>query len=208
MKQLLLHLIKENLADIANRSFFNYGVRGLHMIHILDAPNQSIKMFLTDSNNDMQSSNPTAYTNGIKIPFQYLKRNTCIECLQGFVGIWNIEEENNNISLLVNKYSEKNGEYKLDSSHTGIRTKQMINLQPGQFLNLPGSEIVNFSSRFGTKSIWMVYEGREIENLPNCYYTNLDNYNNKLESNTNETLYVKTKAKDIVNMLDLAGLLK
>ncbi len=208
MKQLLLHLIKENLAEIANRSYLNYGVRGLHMIHILDAPNQGIKMFVTDSNNDLQSSNPIGYTDGIKIPFQYIGKNSCIECLQGYVGIWNIEEENNNIALLVNKFSRKNSEYKLESSHVGIRTKQMIHLQPNQFYNIPGNEIVNFSSRFGTKSVWLVYEGREIENLPDSYYTNIDNYNNKQEFNKNDNLYIKTSSRDVVNMLDMIGLLK
>lgn len=208
MKQLLLHLIKENLAEIASRSYFNYGVRGMHMIHILDTPNQGIKMFVTDTNNDMQSSNPTSYTNGIRIPFEHARKNICVECLQGYVGIWNIEEENNNIALLVNKFSKKNDEYKLESSHVGVRTKQMIHLQPNQFFNIPANEIINFSSRFGTKSVWLVYEGRTVDNLPDTYYTNLDNYNNKIEFNKNTNLYVKTSSRDIVNMLDMIGLLK
>jgi hypothetical protein len=208
MKQLLIHLIKENLADIANRSYLNYGVRGLHMVNILDTPTQGIKLFMTDTNNDTQSSNPIGYTNGIKLPFKHVGRNICVECLQGYVGVWSVEEEINNIALLCNKFTKKDDEYKLDSSHIGLRTKQMTHLQPGQFLNIPATEIVNFSSRFGNQSVWLVYEGRGVENLPDVYYTNLDNYNNTQEANTNPNLYMRTSSRDVVNMLDMIGLLK
>lgn len=202
MKHFIQHIVKENLTQIAASSYFNYGVKGLHMINLIDSDNKGLKLFITESNNDMQSSTPNFCATGIKYPFQYYGKNVMVKCIKGFTSIWTVFENNNQMSVLVNEYevdrSNELPEYNLTREHVGMSTKEVFNMQAGQVVNLPGNVLYNFGTRFGAISAWLVYEGKPIENLPNLTYTNF-------EAISSEGLYQKTTSRDIVSMLNSLG---
>lgn len=201
MKEFIRHLVKENLKNIAESSYANYGIKGLHMINLIDTPTKGLKLFITESNNNLQNSLPINCANGITYPFQQYGRNITIECIKGFVSIWSVEESMNNISLLTNEYQYTNdGEASvLSRENIGIKTKQVFVLNPGNCISLSGDEYINFGTRFGTVSAWFVYEGREIE-TKNNYFTN----NDTMPSNE---LYLIIDPKSLISLLNSVGLI-
>lgn len=201
MKHFIQHIIRENLAQIASESYFNYGVYGMHMINIIDTPTKGLKLYVTDSNNALQNSLPNYFSNGLTYPFQYYKKNVMIECIKGYTSVWNVFENNGNIAVLANEFEKINDDYELKRQHVGLSTEQVFSMQSGQIVNLPGNKLYNFGSRFGSQSAWLVYEGKEIDGIPDLYYTNLDNIKT-------DGLYQKMNARDVVGIIDALGFLK
>lgn len=208
MKDFIQHIVKENLAQIAADSYFNYGVRGLHMINLIDTPTKGLRLFIAESNNMMQHSMPLNYSNGITYPFQNYQRNFKTQCIQGYVSIWTVEESNDQIALLTNEYKLAENEdgdyvYVMNRQHVGLQTKTVYNLQPGQAVSLSGNELYNFGTRFGAQSAWFVYEGRE-NKTDYVFYTNKDNLS---ADDGFPGMYSKVSAKDVVALLSSVGLI-
>lgn len=203
MKHFIQHIVKENLTQIAAASYFNYGVKGLHMIDLIDSDTKGLKLYIAEANNDMQSSTPSFYSTGIKYPFQYYGKNVMVKCIKGFTSVWTVFENNNQMSVLADEYNITYDDkglpvYELGREHVGLSTKEVFNMQAGNVVNLPGNTLYNFGTRFGAISAWMVYEGKPIENLPQVCYSNFN-----IESH--DGLYQKTNSRDIVAMLDSLG---
>lgn len=203
MKHFIQHIVKENLTQIAAASYFNYGVKGLHMINLIDSNNKGLKLYITEANNDMQSSTPSFCSTGIKYPFQYYGKNVMVKCIKGFTSIWTVFENNNQMTILTDEYNITYDDnmlpkYELGRQHIGLSTKEVFNMQASNVVNLPGNQLYNFGTRFGAISAWLVYEGKEIENLPQVCYSNYDIV-------PRDGLYQKTNARDIVSMLDSLG---
>ena len=208
MKDFIQHIVKENLTQIAADSYFNYGVRGLHMIKLVDTPTKGLRLFIAESNNMMQHSMPLHYSNGITYPFQHYQRNFKTKCIQGYVSVWTVEESNDQIALLTNEYKLTENEdgdyvYVMNRQHVGLQTKTVYNLQPGQTVNLSGNALYNFGTRFGAQSAWFVYEGRE-NKTDYVFYTNKDNLT---ADDGFPGMYSKVTAKDVVALLSSVGLI-
>lgn len=203
MKHFIQHIVKENLTQIAAASYFNYGVKGLHMINLIDSDTKGLKLYISEANNDMQSSTPSFYSTGIKYPFQYYGKNVMVKCIKGFTSVWTVFENNNQMSVLADEYNITYNDkglpvYELGREHVGLSTKEVFNMQSGTVVNLPGNTLYNFGTRFGAISAWMVYEGKPIVNLPQVCYSNFN-------IEPRDGLYQKTNSRDIVAMLDSLG---
>lgn len=201
MKEFVRHIVKENIKNVAENSYLNYGVKGLHMINLIDTPTKGVKLYITDSNNNLQNSLPINCANGITYPFQQYGRNITVECIKGFVSIWTVEETMNNIALLASEYqyTDDGDSSVLSRENIGIKTKQVFVLNPGNCISLTGDEYINFGTRFGTISAWFVYEGREID-TNNNYFTNNDN-------TPVGDLYISPDAKTLISLLNTVGLI-
>jgi len=204
MKYFLQHILKENLNQITADSYFNYGVKGLHMIDFINTPTKGLKLFIAESNNNMQPSLPSFYQNGITYPFQYYSKNASVQCVKGHLTIWEVAESNDQISLLANEFevsgNAETQEFHTKREHVGLKTAQLFSMQPGQIVNLPGNILYNFGTRFGSISAWMVFEGKDL-GTPKLAYTNLDKFDTS-------DLYQKPTTRDVLNMVDAIGLLK
>ena len=202
MKELVKHIVKENIKNVAENSYLNYGVKGLHMINLIDTPTKGIKLYITESNNNLQNSLPINCGNGITYPFTQYGRNIAIECIKGFVSVWTVEEAMNDIVMLANEYTytEDGDSSVVSREHIGIKTKQVFIVNPGQVISLTGDEYFNIGTRFGTVSAWFVYEGRSVETNGN-YFTN-----NSVENNIPD-MYTNPDAKQLIMLLNSVGLI-
>lgn len=203
MKEFIQHLVKENMKSIAKNSYLNYGVKGLHMIDLIDEPTKGLKLYIAVNNNNLQNSLPQNCGNGITYPFQQYGKNIVVHCIKGGLSIWTVEESLSNVAVLASEYeyTEDGSESILKRENVGIATKQVYQLISGQSINLPGDEFYNFGTRFGNTSAWLVYEGRPTQNdKQDLFYTNNDR-----EDNTE--MYVTPTGKDIVSLLNSVGLI-
>lgn len=200
MKEYIQFLVKENIKDIAENSYMNYGVKGLHMINLIDHPSKGLKLFITANNNNMQNSLPQNCANGITYPFSPYGRNITVQCIKGFVTIWSVKESLNNIALLTNEYQYVDDYSELKRENIGLETKQVVILNSGQSTTISGDEIINFGTRFGNTSAWFIYEGRQVDSdKKDFYFTN----NEQVDGD----LYITPSGKDIVALLNSIGLI-
>lgn len=199
MKQFIQQLVKDNLGQIADASFFNYGVKGLHMIEIFSEENKGLRLFITDANHGLQPSLPQFHQTGITYPFQYYGQNFTVHCIKGYVSIWTVKEADTNIAVLANEYEYDGEKYHRAREHIGLSTESVVNLQSGQSHPLPGNTLYNFGTRFGSVNAWFVYEGKTVD-APYSYYTNIDDFQTP-------GMFQKPSPREVVMMLDGVGLI-
>lgn len=56
MKELIKHLVNNHLDTIVEKSFLNCHVMGLHSIMLLESPEKTIRLFVSDGNSKLRKN--------------------------------------------------------------------------------------------------------------------------------------------------------
>ncbi len=205
MKPFIQHMIKENINYIVENSYLNAGVKGLHCIHIIEGDTYGIKLYVTDTNHEMQLNMPQFFHNGITLPFSQYNRNIKIMPIKGGISLWQVKKNDFKCNILTNEYfsHSDNGviEYEMVNENVSLETVSVWPLSTNQVCNLKGTDLYTIGANFGAVHAWFIFEGKAINEPSYNVYTN-----GKL--NTSGNLYIKPSKNDILALFDKIGYLK
>lgn len=205
MRHFIQNLIRERLPKIVESSYFNYGVKGLHCINLLEGEDFGLKLYFTETNHEMQNNLPQFYHNGITYPFKQYNRNLTVKCIKGGIALWLVNRDEYNVTFLANEYVEhyEDGLHKYDliKPNVGLLTDKVYHLGINDYTNLKGNQLFTVGANFGVNCAWLAYEGKPIENINYQMFSN-----GKIGHR--EGLYLKPSQNDVMRVFEITGMLK
>lgn len=212
MKHLVKHLLKNNSEEILSKSLLNCHCIGLHSIMLLDSPEKTIRLYVTDKSHEMWKNLPENFNKEqMTISFHTHHCNLTLHVIKGEIVHWQVSEKSSSnhqtITLLSWNYKSKisSGELKFDKQFTvHAQTDFALAISKDSSIFLEANKFHSVGIKKGCVSAWLVYEGAEDENYKSIVYSQTYTDLNKFNDSN---LYKKPTMSDIHMLLFLAGLI-
>lgn len=205
MKELIKHLVNQNMQQIVNKSFLDCHCYGLHSIMLLESPEQTIRLFVADPSHELHYN--FAFNDSMTVAFHPHHCNVTLHVVKGEItNITVIPNREGGLSLsafkyssaIVNKSPAKFKKYKLDNNFD-CDTRVIA---AGKSLSMSADAIHTIGVEQGKSAAWFVYEGKENKNYEAICYSNAPLHERDFSS-----LYRKMSNSDVIELLHLAGLI-
>jgi len=152
MKEIIKHLIAENIEIVASKSYLNWFVQGLHRICFLDTKELSIYLFIVDPLNGVK---PT------ELPIQVSNSTSTIFQLEGsmIISKYDINPDGQKFYKLENNKNfvlESIGETRLQLSKVVIQTLTQLQTK------LYPKDLYSFECAKDKKCAWIMLESNKI----------------------------------------------
>lgn len=226
MKTLIKHLIENNLDSIVEKSFLNCHVKGLHSIMLLESPEQTIRLFVSEPSTPIAKNTKfNILERGVQtVAFHPHHCDITLHVVKGtvtnhIVEQVSIEDEIYNTRnpeklkglgyFFAKKYffesairsEERTSKFKYSSTQM-LRFIDSKDISEGSSLLLKATDIHTVTTYDIGTTAWFVYEGKEDPNYsPFCFNVC------ELSEETNPNLYKKPTVHQIRYLLEIAGLL-
>ena len=139
---MLGHLLANNLDLILEKSLVNCHARGLHSVMLIEKPEQTVRLFVTDEDHELWRNHPSTYQYGLSIGFHPHHCNVTLIPVTGYFTNWIV-------APVIDA----------TDSHPGLFNLGSFQYQSG----ITGKEI-NFKKcgdvEFGTTSLTSYFQGR------------------------------------------------
>jgi hypothetical protein len=207
MKELITHLLKSNSKEIVDKSFLNCHVKGLHSIMLIDCPEKTVRMYITDNTHKMYKNYSEPHT----LSYHPHHCELTLHCVYGELTNIGMKIENEHTGNDCHYYDRwlyssliSNGKmgFVKDGSDL-LRQKSSITLGVGDMISMQASDIHTVACPKGEWSAWMVYEGKENKNYVPYAWSNSD-----LSKIDNKGLYKKPTKATIVELLTKVKMIK
>lgn len=201
MKELVNHLVRQNLPQIAKQSLLDCHVRGMHSIMFLDTPEQRVRLFVATRYHELHLN--TSRTLGSLAAHPH-HCDITLHCIKGDLFNYTYEPH-------------QDGKYKpfryvsgiLNEQAGFIRTPEEESVEfvgsacvrENNALVLPAKSIHSVHANKGEVTAWFVYEGKEDPS-----YTSLSYSDKPLQNTVFGDLYGKMTEQNVIELLQLAGL--
>lgn len=207
MKQLIKHLLRDNIQEIKARSLLNCHVKGLHSIMLSEAPGKTIRLYVTTPDHELYRNYEEAET----LAYHPHHSNITLHSVYGDVTDINMKVVNDisdNSTKLFNRWlynsqiiSETPVGFVLDGEDVLVpHTTTKIITGNSVFLN--AQDIHTVACRENSVNAWMVYEGKESPNYKPYAWSNQD-----LSTIECKNLYQKPKEEQILELLSSVNLI-
>lgn len=209
----LRHIIRENIVDIAEASYLNCHVKGVHSFMLLDYPNKSIRVFYATNKHELYKNADVALEHKsdgmpMSVAFHAHRRNLTLQCIQGTLrNVSAYEWPSAYKCCQLDKYlytskilEDKMGFVKVAGACRMI-IKDQNKLDVNEDIFLKAEEFHTIVVDQGEACAWLVFEGQEDPSYVNECYSN-----QKLELETDEGLYIKPTEKQTMELLSQINL--
>jgi len=194
MKNLIKHLVRENIDTIVDRSLLNCHATGLHSIMLIEKPEQTIRMFYTHDNHTLWKNNTVS-----DFSLAIHSHHCNITLMQLFGRSFNIDATKVSKGFELDTYLYQS---EILTGKQGFTKKDKINVEFGirevneEGIALKADQLHTVYVPEGDKTAWIVVEGREDPNYDSLCYSNTD-----LTVPTLEQLYIKPSKEEILEHL-------
>lgn len=207
MKNFVTHFIQNHLPEIASKSLLHCHCRGVHSIVLLESPEKTIRLYISEPGSGLWKNDPQHFQNGknMSIAFHPHHCNLTLECVAG--SIFNWEMKPSDTGLEMEKFIYRSGitDGKIGFESVGkefLQTKKITELGPDQSIALSANDIHTIYCDRDQWNAWFVYEGKEDENYRPFCWSNAD-----LSNLDSKGLYEKPSEKQIIDLLTKINLL-
>ncbi len=205
MKQLISHLIKTNKSEIIKKSFLNCHVKGLHSIMLLDCPEKTIRMYITDKSHDLYKN----FTTPNSLSFHPHYCELTLHCIYGQLTNICMRLENEIQGNDCHYYDRwlyssiiSNGEISFVKDGTDVLKKLAPEkIKESDSVYMKASDIHTVACKKHTVNAWMVYEGKENKNYKPHAWSNSD-----LSNIDKSGLYIKPTFSQIYELFKSIGI--
>ncbi len=175
MKQLIKHLLNENLDYILNKSLVNCHVKGLHSLVFTEKP--LIRLFITDINHEMWKNTESNNFQDLSVGIHNHHCNLTLECIYGrFVNYQFINPVSGGYLFQKWQYQSAINSKECKFLLNGYENLALHITQSGigsHSIHLNSNDLHTIWVQKGQKCAWFVYEGQENPNYtPLCYSNN------------------------------------
>ncbi len=206
MKELIKHLLKNNIDEIVSKSLLNCHCIGLHSIMLLDSPGKTIRLFIGMPNNELCKNLPEDFGNrNMSIAFHPHHCNLTLHCVKGRILNWVVRETQAGTSVTKYKYHSKIKEGDLSFEVIGpakLSTTKCRWINEGESSIMDAKDIHTVACDPETLSAWLVYEGIEDPNYSSFCWSNTDLNNKDITG-----LYLQPSKNEIIHLLKMVGLI-
>lgn len=219
MNKLIKHLVDNNLDKIVEKSFLNCHVEGLHSIMLIESPEQTIRLFVSQSNSKLvKNTEENIFEGRQTLAFHPHHCDITLHVIKGSLTNHIVERvsfddplyESRNLRkhryFFANKYHYKSAikdgsmEFLFSAKHL-LKFIDSTLLHEKESLSLKANQIHTVTTFDPGYTAWFVYEGKEARDyMPVCYSTC-----EKEPDNSN--LYRKATPEKIKFLLEASGLL-
>jgi hypothetical protein len=209
MKELVRHLVRNNLQQIVDRSLLNCHVVGLHSIMLLESPGKTIRLFYADENHELYKNDVVnyPYLDTLSVAVHPHHCNVTLHCIKGSLTNFEFEQfpKSTGICTPVNKWVYQsqitNGEtiFSLEGMERLVLTKNFL-FTKGSVRQMQANQLHTVWVNRGVEAAWLVYEGAEDPTyIPYCWS------NVELDKCDFSNLYQKMPEHQVLNILNKAG---
>jgi hypothetical protein len=206
MKQLIKHLLQNNLEEILSRSLLNCHVKGLHSIMLSESPAKTIRLYVATPDHELYRNHYSEMDSVMSLAFHAHHCNLTLHCIKGILFNWEVvEDDNGSIELQKYIYHSKitEGDLSFEKIGTGkLRTTCHRYVNEGEAVFMKADQIHTVACEKNKLCAWLVYEGKEDKSYkPYCWtHSNVNNIDYS-------QLYQKPTEKQIMKLLKQIGLL-
>lgn len=214
MKNLIKHLLINNLEEIQKKSLLNCHCMGLHSIMLLESPGKTIRLYVADVGNELYKNYPTEiYNNGtLSLGFHDHHCNLTLDVIKGELLNWTIIQSDRGFNepgmLTKFKYQSAilNGSMEIIDTYESIRlcTKKIERLPYGHSTHMLARDIHTVACYPDQVTAWLVYEGLENNEYEPFIYHNANISTPNLMHSLK--LYQKPTYSQIIDLLRKAEL--
>lgn len=215
---MLRHLLENNLEKILERSLINCHASGLHSVMLIEKPEQTVRLFITDTVHDLWKNHPDNFHLGMSVGFHKHHCNVTLIAVHGLFYNWLV-------APLGEQTSDSPGAMKLDvyQYQSGITNQEITFKKLGVYYfqtisnhcYSASKEVSCYESVYmkacvrhsvyvpkGSIAAWVVVEGKENPCHDDLCFSNVD-----LEKEDFSHLYQPMTEKGLFNLLKAAELL-
>ena len=208
MKHLISHLLSNHLDSIVSQSLLHCHVRGLHSIMLLQAPERTIRLYITDRSHQLYHNFPAEYGTGkLSLGFHAHHCQLTLEVVRGTILNWTVVPARH--GFLADRYlwrspisTEEAGGFQIDQRGDMLDTFDLRILNEGQAIHMDASAIHTVAVKPGEVAAWLVYEGREDPGYIPYRWSNAD-----LTSFDTTGLYAKPTQEEVLKLITEAWLI-
>lgn len=208
LKPLIRHLLDNHLESIVSQSLLHCHVTGLHSIMLLQSPERTIRMYITDTQHELWRNYPSDFgSHPLSLGFHPHHCNLTLHVIKGTILNWQVTE--GMVGFLADKYAWQSpispsltGGFALMERGVKLYTVGLTILKELEAIHMMASDIHTVAVRRGEIAAWLVYEGREDPLYGPYTWSNAD-----LESFSTDGLYLKPTQDDVISLLHVAGLI-
>lgn len=210
MKQLIKHLIENNLEEIVSKSLMNCHCVGLHSVMLLDCPGKTIRLYVSMPDSEISKPRTAIFSvtpDNTPLAFHPHHCDLTLHCLVGCLNNVNVKE-NMFSGDYVTKYlyhsKIKEGEIKFEvKGSSRLKLYAHRQLSSGDTLYLKASDIHSVFCTPYSLTAWLVYEGQEDPNyVPYCWSNrdlNKQDYTNLYRKATKDEVMLLLRAAELIN---------
>ncbi len=208
MKHLIQHLIGNNFDEIVLKSFLNCHAKGLHSIMLLDSPEKTIRLFVTDPDHELYKNNKADYhIHQMSVAFHAHHCNITIDVVKGCIANWIVSEGKGGILADQFKYrsaiTDEETNFELIEKKCPLRTDEYTFLNEGESAPMKANVLHTVYVPKGQVAAWLVYEGKEDKEYESLAYSNHD-----LTKQDFSNLYQRASTQEVLQLLNAAFGLK
>lgn len=208
MKNLIKHILMNNMDEVIAKSFLNCHVKGLHSLMLLDAPGKMIRMYVTTHNHVLYTNTHLSFLEKMgSLAYHPHHCDLTIDVIKGSLT---------NHIIHPSTCGHEGYEY---AYRSGIKNSAGKFVYKGvqRFMFGESTKLIEGNSLFmyadcihtievprGEVCAWMVYEGAEDPKYKNLAYST----KNDLHTNSFKGLYQKPTQNQVMELLFISGLIK
>ncbi len=205
MKHLISHLLSNHLDSIVSQSILHCHVRGLHSIMLLQSPERTIRLYITDTSHQLYHNYPAEYgSTQLSLGFHAHHCQLTLEVVRGTMLNWTVGPARS--GFLADRYlwrspitTEETGGFILDLRGDMMETLDLRILSEGKAIHMAASAIHTVAVKPGEIAAWLVYEGREDPGYVPYTWSNAD-----LTAFDTTGLYAKPTEEEVLRLITLA----
>ncbi len=194
MKELVKHLWDNHSKEIVSKSLLNCQTQGLHSIMLLESPEKTIRLYVTDKEHNLYYNFPNRCQYGMSVGFHPHHCNLTLLAHKGSILNWEVAVAK--VGLPVTKYAYKSQISDNEMSFSPIQVVRMHSksqdwIAEGHSISMKANAIHTVAVQEGHIAAWFVFEGKEdLDYKPYCY-TNSD------PNQQTQGLYIKPTKNNI-----------
>lgn len=205
MKNLVRHLLENNLDEIVSRSLLNCHCEGVHSIMLSECPGKTIRLYVATEDHELWKNIGGVLGDTLSIGYH---PHHCNITLEGVFGtVFNLLADEDPNGIRINKFFFDS---KIKGGSGGFVYNQMAYLQQGitakiskgDSIYLHANTIHTVAVIKGDPAAWFVYEGKE-----NPDYIPYTYSKQNLEVQSTFGLYRKATKNDVMYLLGKVGLI-
>jgi len=207
MKELVRHLLRNNINEILGKSIMHCHCRNVHSIMLLDCPEKTIRLYIATKGHELYRNYPDENMSMGKPMSVGLHSHHCnltLHVIKGQLYNWQVVESPKGQEFNKYLYQSKisNGELKFQPLGTSrLETTQMDWIAKGESISMLANQIHTVSCYPNMSNAWMVYEGKKDESYKPYLWTNHD-----INQDDFSGLYQKMDKDTLFSLLDLVEL--
>lgn len=207
MKELIRHLIHENMFEMMEKSLLDCHCVGLHSIMLIDTPEKRVRMFVSTCESEMwQNHHLNISRHPMSIGFHPHHCNLTLHVVKGEIKNWIVKPDPKG-EVEMSKFLYQSKITKGETSFKYLGQEKLLTvtdniIKAGESVFMHADEIHTVAVPRGQVAAWMVYEGNEYPGYEPYIWSNSD-----LTALKTDHLYRKAKPSEIVELLAEANLL-